>query len=195
MTVPGAVVDTVRFLSKNPNLKFPWYLDHVEIHRVGGCEDPQPLKIPIESDATLLDMNPELTLEVSSQVAGSVFTQSQTEGTGSASKHNSPDEGTIENMSGIFSNLDLNGVQSALDNEAAASRFDELGQGSESEFVSDNSQVSDSQSAPARLETPTPELEGDVLTWKLWPILQIPTPISVRFVTNYHKKRILPVQI
>ncbi|KAK6506222.1 hypothetical protein TWF506_011141 [Arthrobotrys conoides] len=193
---PGAVIDAVRFSFRNPNLKFPWYLDHIEIHRGKWCEDPVPLSIPLETDAGFVDLNPEFASDTSSQsdLADSVYTQSQTEI--STSKQNSPGEdiNTVENMSGIFSNFNGNGVLSILDNEAALSRIHEVQDGSESEMASRNS-LSDYYSAPAQLETPISELEGDILIWNLWPTLEIPMPVSLRFITNFQKKRALPVEI
>ncbi|EGX46919.1 hypothetical protein AOL_s00097g345 [Orbilia oligospora ATCC 24927] len=192
---PGAVIDTVSFSFKNPSFRFPWYLDHIEIHRTKWCEDPNPLKIPLESEASFLDLNPGFASEISlPEHESSVVTQSQTEI--STSKQNSPGEDLVENMSGIFSTFNGNGAHSALDNEAALSRaqIKEVQDGSESDLASRTS-LSDYYSAPGRLETPTSDLEDDILTWKLWPTLNIPAPVSVRFVTNYHKKRVLPIEI
>ncbi|KAK6511259.1 hypothetical protein TWF481_000180 [Arthrobotrys musiformis] len=194
-TLPGALLDTVRFSFANPNFGFPWYLDHNEIHRTKQCEDPQPLKIPIESEKTLLDMNPDLAFELSSRStdSGEVLTQYETEV--SSPQQNSPPEATVENQSEILSSPNPDDVQSILDNEAASSQAHEVQNGDISGSGTSQKSLSDYHSAPARLETPTSELDGDILTWRIWPMLQIPMPISVRFVTNYHKKRDLPLDI
>ncbi|KAK6346138.1 hypothetical protein TWF730_010470 [Orbilia blumenaviensis] len=190
LTSPGAVIDTISFSSERPNFKFPWYLDHIEIHRTNWCEDPQPLKVPLETKATFLELNPELAPEISPEVADSILSLSQTEV--STSKQNSPGDGASD-ISELLSSPN-GGIQSALNNEAALSKIDEVRGESESDISSQNS-LSDILSAPGRLETIASLIEDDVMTWNLWPILQIPMPASVRFVTNYHKKHVLPVEI
>ncbi|KAK6524731.1 hypothetical protein TWF281_011631 [Arthrobotrys megalospora] len=181
---PGAVIDSIRFSSKGFNVLFPWYLDHVEIHRVKYCEDPEPLRIPIESDATFLEMNPDFAI-------GSVLPSSESTGLTRPQSYRS-----IVSISGEDS------PKNWFEYRGRDGWYSPSARSVETQSESKSMRVSKSRSSLAGFddalegsEISAPPTTEDILTWELWPALKIAAPASVRFITNYHKKHILSPEL